>query len=362
MKKILFIVSLTSTIFINAQTSNHAWGIGLNLGTKDYRGDGGSGILFNDVNLNPGLRIARYLSPSFDMGLSGSFGRYDFTNTAKDSSNNLLPGFRTTAWDANINMRYKFNNGYILKENSLFQPFVTVGMGYANFMNRKTAYNNSNIKEGGINIPLGVGLNVKMNKRWAVSLMSTYNFNNVDKYDNLSDIKRNNDKYLHTSIGVVYHFGKEQEKDSDRDGVADDKDKCLGTERGVKADKDGCAIIAPTTLVKVREIASKIYFETNSDILKEASKKELDGLVEILKLNAQIKIDIEGHTDNVGAADYNMELSQKRASAVRQYLIEKGLAPDRIIAKGYGQSKPVVSNDTIEGKAQNRRVELILHY
>ena len=116
------------------------------------------------------------------------------------------------------------------------------------------------------------------------------------------------------------------------------------------------------TLVKVKEIASKIYFETNSDVLKEESKKELDALAEILKLNNQIKIDVQGHTDNVGAADYNMELSQKRANAVRQYLIEKGLDPSRIIAKGYGQTKPVATNDTDEGKAQNRRVELLLHY
>jgi outer membrane protein OmpA-like peptidoglycan-associated protein len=366
MKKILLsaIALLTGISSINAQTANHLWGAQINLGTKDYYGEAGSGMLFNDVNINPQIRIARYLSPSFDLGLAGSFGRYDFSNPDSTAVGNpfAFRTFRSTTWDLNLNTRYKFNNGYILKENAFIQPYLTLGVGYNAFKSRASALDTAGRNEGGLNIPVGGGFNFALSKRFSLNLQSTYNFNNVDEYDNASNLGRNNDKYLYTSIGATYNFGPGKAVDTDRDGVPDDQDKCPGTAKGTKVDKDGCPVIAETTIKQVKEIASHIYFETNSDKLKEESKKDLDLLVQILNLNKQIKIDVQGHTDNVGDAAYNMELSQKRANAVRQYLINKGIAPDRVSAKGYGETKPVASNDTPEGKAKNRRVELVLHY
>jgi len=363
MKKLLVsaIVLLLGTSAATAQTNNHVWGAQINLGTKDYYGEAGSGLLFSDVNINPQIRIARYLSPSFDLGLAGSFGRYDLT-TPDSSVAGSLATFRNTTWDVNVNTRYKFNNGYILKENAMFQPYLTAGVGYNAFKSRASLLDTAGRSEGGLNIPFGAGVNVAISERVSLNLQSTYNFNNVDEYDNASNIGRNNDKYLYTSIGATYHFGRGTSADTDKDGVPDDKDKCPGTAKGVKVDKDGCPVIAETTLNQVREIASHIYFETNSDKLKEESKKDLNLLVAILNNNKQIKIDVQGHTDNTGDAAYNMELSQKRAAAVRQYLIEQGVSPDRVSAKGYGETKPVASNDTAEGKAKNRRVELVLHY
>jgi len=362
MNKIILIAAILLTAgAIKAQNNQHVWGAGINFGTKDYYGDAGSAIIFGDVNINPSLRLARYISPSFDLGLNASFGRYDFSNP--DSTvGPYAKIFRTKTWEAQFNVRYKFNNGYILKEHSFIQPYVTVGLGYANFANRITALNTSTVKEGGLNIPVGAGLNFRINDRFAINLQSIYNFNNVDAYDNLSNFRRNNDKYLFTSIGAVYCFGKSIAIDTDKDGVPDERDKCQGTIIGTKVDKNGCPQISETTIFQVREIASKIYFETNSDTLKEISKKELDILVDILQLNSMINIDIQGHADNIGTPANNMELSQKRANTVRQYLIEKGIDPARIVAKGYGETKPVDANSTEIGKAKNRRVELILHY
>ncbi|MBD3218923.1 MAG: OmpA family protein, partial [candidate division Zixibacteria bacterium] len=72
-----------------------------------------------------------------------------------------------------------------------------------------------------------------------------------------------------------------------------------------------------------------------------------------------VKLEIAGHTDISGPRDYNVQLSQRRAEAVRDYFIEQGIAPDRLVAKGYGPDKPKYDNDTAEGRRKNRRVELI---
>ena len=92
--------------------------------------------------------------------------------------------------------------------------------------------------------------------------------------------------------------------------------------------------------------------------MKSESFVELDKLVEILQKNPSIKIEISGHTDDKGELDYNQKLSQQRAESVLQYLVKKGVDKTRLIAKGYGESKPIVPNDSEENKAKNRRTEV----
>ncbi|MFZ6011529.1 MAG: OmpA family protein, partial [Bacteroidota bacterium] len=105
---------------------------------------------------------------------------------------------------------------------------------------------------------------------------------------------------------------------------------------------------------------NNIFFESGKAILKQESFPELDRVTGFLNDNPEIKIEISGHTDNVGKATTNQKLSQARAKAVADYIITKGIAKERILAKGYGMSKPVASNKTKEGKAQNRRVEFTI--
>ncbi len=102
---------------------------------------------------------------------------------------------------------------------------------------------------------------------------------------------------------------------------------------------------------------NNIFFDPGKAILKPESFPELDRVSEFLSNSPQIKIEISGHTDNVGAAATNLKLSQNRAQAVADYVTKKGIEKGRVVAKGYGLSKPVASNATKEGKAQNRRVE-----
>lgn len=101
-----------------------------------------------------------------------------------------------------------------------------------------------------------------------------------------------------------------------------------------------------------------LYFDSNKSEINQDSKASLDKLYEIISASPNMKVEIAGHTDNVGEDAANMRLSQNRANAVRDYLVSKGLKSDRLVPKGYGETSPEASNDTMEGRQQNRRTEV----
>lgn len=107
-------------------------------------------------------------------------------------------------------------------------------------------------------------------------------------------------------------------------------------------------------------VLRNIYFELDKCNLLVSSKPELDKLIDALRENQDLKIEISGHTDNTGTEEYNQQLSEKRALAVVNYLVSHGIAKERLFYKGYGSHQPIKSNETKEGRKQNRRVELII--
>lgn len=104
-------------------------------------------------------------------------------------------------------------------------------------------------------------------------------------------------------------------------------------------------------------VLRNVFFETGSAELKPASKNELDRLAQLLTESPDLKIQINGHTDNVGEDALNQALSEARAKAVQDYLLSKSIAPGRLRYKGFGKTKPIQSNDTAEGRSKNRRTE-----
>lgn len=159
-----------------------------------------------------------------------------------------------------------------------------------------------------------------------------------------------NDQCPGTPIGIKVD-NKGCELDSDGDGVVDTKDQCPGTKRGMQVDVFGCH--------KDEAIVLKgVNFEFNSDKLTNTSTSILNTVASILAKNTDIKVTIGGHTDSKGNDNYNQRLSKKRADAVRGYLISVGINASRLSTKGFGETRPVASNDTEGGRAINRRVEL----
>jgi OOP family OmpA-OmpF porin len=134
--------------------------------------------------------------------------------------------------------------------------------------------------------------------------------------------------------------------DSDGDGVYDDMDQCPGTPAGAKVNAVGCWVL------------ENVLFDFDKAIIKPEAFPLLDDVHAILEKNAGLKVELQGHTCNIGTEKYNMGLSQRRADAVKAYLVKKGIDEGRLTTKGYGFSKPVALNSSEFGRSMNRRVEL----
>ncbi|MEP1152678.1 MAG: OmpA family protein [Balneola sp.] len=148
--------------------------------------------------------------------------------------------------------------------------------------------------------------------------------------------------------------------DSDKDGIVDKEDDCP-TLAGIKPNK-GCPEVTAEVKQKMDVIFSNLLFATNSANIDPTSLDDLDELVNIMKDDEDLRLSIEGHTDSRGNNDYNLELSKLRAEAVKQYLVNGGVSADRIGAIGYGETRPLTTNDTAQGRLKNRRVELNISY
>lgn len=146
--------------------------------------------------------------------------------------------------------------------------------------------------------------------------------------------------------------------DRDNDGVLDKDDRCPD-EYG-PASNQGCPLVKEEVIQKTAAIARNIYFDLNSAKLQAKSHGPLDELVKILKDNPTYKLAIESHTDNSGSNAYNQKLSDNRSSSVLNYLVSKGIDASRLTAIGYGEERPIATNDTKEGRSLNRRSELKL--
>jgi outer membrane protein OmpA-like peptidoglycan-associated protein len=105
---------------------------------------------------------------------------------------------------------------------------------------------------------------------------------------------------------------------------------------------------------------SDVLFDTAKFTLRPAAREKLAKVAGIVSGHPGLRLDVEGHTDNVGGDSYNQQLSEQRASAVSGYLTQQGMQPGSVTTKGFGKTQPVVSNDTAAGRHQNRRVELVI--
>ncbi|WP_225072957.1 OmpA family protein [Desulfuromonas sp. CSMB_57] len=191
------------------------------------------------------------------------------------------------------------------------------------------------------------------------------------------------------TAGLTYHFGGPKPSlagdaaspllDSDGDGVPDRLDRCPGTPRGTKVDAHGCPVKVPVReqrpiaqpaaiasapaptaeISRPATLALAIEFDANRAAIKPGHHQELRRAAEFVRKNPTARVLIAGHTDAQGAAADNLALSQRRAESVRRYLMETfNLDGTRLVARGYGESRPIADNGTSAGRRRNRRVEL----
>lgn len=270
-------------------------------------------------------------------------------------------------------------------------------------------------------VPVGAGIKFKVSERVNFDLGYTMNFLDADDLDGTKGKGFTKDKWSYTSAGIEFSLGSSAKpnldwvnplalmydelkdptlrqevealkgrvsaleaadllKDSDGDGVADKLDKCPNTEAGIKVDGSGCPLdvdadgipdskdACPTVKGIARlngcpEISASgpvvpIQFEFNSSVLRTSAYSILDGLASSLKANSSAVVQLDGHASAEGTEEYNMTLSRDRANSVKTYLVNAGIASNRIATTAYGESRPVASNATEAGRSQNRRVEI----
>jgi len=179
-------------------------------------------------------------------------------------------------------------------------------------------------------------------------------------YDELKDpTLRQEVEALKNRVSAVEKSVEDLKKDTDGDGVADQFDKCPGTPAGTAVDGSGCPLPKapePTAATSTVTGFEKIGFDFNSSVLKTESYPTLDKLSSVLRENGG-KVTVNGYASSEGTAAYNLKLSKDRANSVKTYLVNSGVNASQVATKGNGEANPIASNDTEEGRIQNRRVE-----
>jgi OOP family OmpA-OmpF porin len=259
-------------------------------------------------------------------------------------------------------LRVAMNGVYTYASDSFFVPFAKAGVGMEKMDNNKQGNVDS------LFLDAGAGLKFPIMDQVALKLEAVYELKeNANRWDN----------NVMGLFGINFAFGAPEAKpvpvaapvvapvvakpapvvapvkvdgDADKDGVKDSMDKCPNTPAGVQVDANGCTIVANL----------HINFENNSYKIDKASDVNVEKFATFMKAAKLYKAEIIGHTDSVGSEAANMKLSENRANAVKNSLVAKGVDADRVTTVGKGESMPVASNMTKEGRAENRRIEAVL--
>ena len=296
------------------------------------------------------LSLGIVASPQWDVEFNAITSNHDRSSGTGASAN-------LTGGGVDINRVFNRNNAV--------NPFVGLGFGYL-------AASSQAARDAGSYGAFGVGVIGDINRK--AGNTSTLQWRLDAKLRHvLSNGQANGSTDIIVGVGLQLAFGRPQAAaalppppppppppvaapravapppappaDSDKDGVPDPRDRCPNTPAGDKVDENGCSL----------RVTLKVFFDFDSAKLMPESAIDLDKLVSYLKDSPNAVGVIEGHTDSTGQAGHNLKLSQRRAEAVKKYVADKGINPQRLETKGYGETMPATSNDTKEGRAENRR-------
>ena len=407
---------------VQAQDENGKWAIGFGINAVDIRtphqfGDflkdwGGT----KDLNILPAvtkLSVARYIGAGFSAEIEGSLNKIKegFDGYSEDKS----------FWSANLQAKYALRRLFTT-ESGWFDPYIKVGGGYTayesrfddkeggfkalagggiNFwftdhlgVNLQTGYHHGFQKNGTDYFQHSAGIVIKFgskdtdkdgipdNKDACPEVAGLKEFNGCpdtdgdgipDKDDACPQVKGpkefngcpdtdgdgipDKDDKCPDVAGPAENAGCPW-PDTDGDGVLDKDDLC--PEVAGPASNKGCPEPDENEQKQLNQYAKTILFDTGKATIKFESAEILNQIINVLKKYPNSRFRIEGHTDNTGKRAKNIELSQNRADAVKIYLIQGGIASDRLESVGYGPDKPIASNKNKKGRALNRRVEINL--
>ena len=407
---------------VQAQDENGKWAIGFGINAVDIRtphqfGDflkdwGGT----KDLNILPAvtkLSVARYIGAGFSAEIEGSLNKIKegFDGYSEDKS----------FWSANLQAKYALRRLFTT-ESGWFDPYIKVGGGYTayesrfddkeggfkalagggiNFwftdhlgVNLQTGYHHGFQKNGTDYFQHSAGIVIKFgakdtdkdgipdNKDACPEVAGLKEFNGCpdtdgdgipDKDDACPQVKGpkefngcpdtdgdgvpDKDDKCPDVAGPAENGGCPW-PDTDGDGVLDKDDLC--PEVAGPASNKGCPEPDENEQKQLNQYAKTILFDTGKATIKFESAEILNQIINVLKKYPNSRFRIEGHTDNTGKRAKNIELSQNRADAVKIYLIQGGIASDRLESVGYGPDKPIASNKNKKGRALNRRVEINL--
>ncbi|HZH55491.1 MAG TPA: OmpA family protein [Sphingobacteriaceae bacterium] len=407
------------TVF-GGRSQYRTWSIGVNGGIHlptTVFGPGGTTLHngiddpwdYNKVREFYGIQVRKQFSSWFGLQADVSRGRVMGWNKDAVSGADYNSAVANMDYAASLNGVFQLATIDFLRRENVVNFYATAGLGYQEFVTTQYVNNDGSgsvyrddLKDCEVFVPIGVGFKFKLSDRVALNVghtMFLMNSNELygeptgrkNRYSNLygglefslgSSDKA--DLTWHNPVAMLYDDLKDESlrnelealkqrvsalegtvdllnRDEDGDGVSDRFDKCPGTPAGTVVDGSGCPIEFPEPVI-VQEQSNEyanIQFEFDSSVLKTESYSILDRLSTDLR-NSGRSVTLEGHASAEGSDTYNMQLSIDRANSVKTYLVNSGVAADKVITQGYGEERPIASNATEEGRVINRRVEIKL--
>ena len=242
--------------------------------------------------------------------------------------------------------------------------FLTLNVGYRNYKEtRYDLFNTNAVIDDTIN--LGGGINVRINDSWAIigevyseSVIKAFFKNQLQNPSEFTVSGRFTPQSVAKGLAVTLGGGR-----GITTGIGSPEFRVLlGVNyRRIHEPAPPPPVEVEAVVEEKIVITQKIHFEFDRAVIRPISYPIVDDVAYLLQRNPQIRqIRVEGHTDWIGPDAYNQKLSERRAYAVRDYLISKGIEPDRLIAVGYGETRPIADNNTVKGRARNRRTEFVV--
>jgi len=328
-----------------------------------------------ESNYGVGLAIGKFINETWSIDFEVDRASFDVDNLAGSVDQTGL----------GLMGRYHFNT------DSSMKPFLGIGAGYLDHNGSGAA---SAVDSSDLMLNLSAGVRKSINDR--VGFISEIKYRlDTDDYTGTTN---SYDDYLF-SMGMSIALGAAKtapvaeaivepapQLDSDGDGVSDQSDRCPNTPAGMPVDAYGChevdgdddhdgvmnsvdqcpnsrpgaVVDADGCEVQVVIELQGVYFDTDKATLKPESIAVLNAAVRTMGEHGTLVVEVAGHTDSTASESYNQNLSERRAKVVYDYLVDKGVSADRMTWKGYGELSPIATNDTEEGRAKNRRTELVI--